>query len=735
MNASGKPLVISTGIYSSYMAYLALLKETGHDCVSGHENEFVEADVILYSKYLTDDFKTANETFLKKNGYRGEVFYLNDYLKDGTFNKRRFAEDIPHFTKLFTPQIAHPALRHVTEFFESTGGVALVYYEEGLGSYENRFTESDLTRFLRLYLHFPLGLNQQWFKQHVLNVTPLEPELFKKYRRKVLVDTKIPFSKKHVLILGSSLHLYNFLNTEEEFKIYRSVINDLLNAGYVPVFKDHPRSQGFFERKITECFGDDVKIISERYEPVEFLRGIEHIAAVIGALSSSLFNFSHFFDTPAFVIREVKNYLKFSSHEYHIFCKTARFFHDYKKFCKVDEKQEKNEKKMREISDNLKGDKKEHIKVIKDTSLVSIIVPVYNVEKYLAECLTSLMRQTYVHTEVIIVNDGSTDRSVEIAEDYVRKYANFKIISQKNGGLSAARNAGKAEALGKYICFVDSDDFLEYTAVEKLVNAAQGSGCEVVRCLHYTYEESADGRWFRTQPVRNPQRFPDFADKVLSYQDHYRILTDLPISACTGMYENTPFFKSIRFPVGKYYEDNYFFWKIVSTGRKLLFLDSCLYYYRSRFDSITKTDGKNDIDNLYVHKMIYDDICKAHREDLFEIFYNRLERVICIHLKKTSKTPYYTAFARESVKIFNATHHDKLRRKDYFKKHEYFLLKKKRFYVLRTFFLLRDFFDKIKKKIKKSLLIRRIMKYLLRYNFAAKVLRKLYKIYSAKFFS
>lgn len=99
---------------------------------------------------------------------------------------------------------------------------------------------------------------------------------------------------------------------------------------------------------------------------------------------------------------------------------------------------------------------------------VSIIVPIYNVEKYLEKCLDSLIGQTYENIELILVNDGSTDRSLEIAERYANKHKQIRLVTQKNGGLSKARNTGIKLAGGEYLCFVDSDDWLEVEAVEKV---------------------------------------------------------------------------------------------------------------------------------------------------------------------------------------------------------------------------------------------------------------------------
>ena len=102
--------------------------------------------------------------------------------------------------------------------------------------------------------------------------------------------------------------------------------------------------------------------------------------------------------------------------------------------------------------------------------MISVIVPVYNVEEYLEECLESIKRQTYTDIEVILVNDGSIDRSKEICERYCEKDSRFKLVSQENKGQSVARNLGMAESKGEFISFVDSDDVLKEDMLEQLIN-------------------------------------------------------------------------------------------------------------------------------------------------------------------------------------------------------------------------------------------------------------------------
>ena len=113
---------------------------------------------------------------------------------------------------------------------------------------------------------------------------------------------------------------------------------------------------------------------------------------------------------------------------------------------------------------------------------ISIIVPVYNVEKYLRRCLDSILAQTYTDYEIILVNDGSTDGSLSICEEYARANGKIKIVSKENGGISSARNAGIREAAGKYIMFCDSDDYVHKTWCERLVRTAERHPEALIAC-------------------------------------------------------------------------------------------------------------------------------------------------------------------------------------------------------------------------------------------------------------
>jgi glycosyltransferase EpsH len=132
--------------------------------------------------------------------------------------------------------------------------------------------------------------------------------------------------------------------------------------------------------------------------------------------------------------------------------------------------------------------------------LVSIVVPVYNVEKYLFQCLDSIVNQTYTNLEIIVVNDGSPDGSYQVFEKFSENDSRIKIINQENAGLSAARNAGIKEATGEYLMFVDSDDWVETTIVENLLSKI--NGVDLIVCSYYrSYENTVIPRFFDVEGI------------------------------------------------------------------------------------------------------------------------------------------------------------------------------------------------------------------------------------------
>lgn len=214
--------------------------------------------------------------------------------------------------------------------------------------------------------------------------------------------------------------------------------------------------------------------------------------------------------------------------------------------------------------------------------LVSVIVPVYNVEKYLKECLDSVAGQTYRNLEIILVDDGSTDNSGVIVDEYKKKTGDkrIKIMHKKNGGLSSARNAGMKHTNGEYIVFVDSDDYIDKAYIEKLYNIACREKADIVACSFKSY--SYDNSILKKSPIW-PEKSLRGVDAI---EDAFK--NKRPSYICLCLYK-TSLFKDndILFPEGQDFEDIPTKIKLLYHANNVAFTNEKLYYYQIRNNSIT----------------------------------------------------------------------------------------------------------------------------------------------------
>lgn len=209
--------------------------------------------------------------------------------------------------------------------------------------------------------------------------------------------------------------------------------------------------------------------------------------------------------------------------------------------------------------------------------LVSIVVPLYKVEAYLEKCIESIQKQTYSNLEIILVDDGSPDQCGQICEEYAEKDTRIHVFHKENGGLSEARNYGVQYATGKYLLFVDSDDFISETLVEKTVNIAETHSCDMVLFDYYYVKNGMT-------EVRTCGEIPE--NKVICLEKEKNLFT-APPSAWSKLF-NRDFYVSsgIEFPKGLYYEDLGTTPKFLLKAERIFYLKEPLYYYMIRSSSI-----------------------------------------------------------------------------------------------------------------------------------------------------
>lgn len=209
-----------------------------------------------------------------------------------------------------------------------------------------------------------------------------------------------------------------------------------------------------------------------------------------------------------------------------------------------------------------------------ESKLVSVIVPVYNVERYLEACIKSICTQSYSDIEIILVDDGSTDRSGEICDEWERRDSRIHTIHKENGGLSDARNVGIEQSNGSWLMFVDSDDTISLNSVEQMYCAAVNNNCELAVCnMVRTYDDGSAESFYA--PVTELT--------VWDGQQRYETLKQP--SVCNKLFR-ADLFEKIQFPKGKFYEDTFVYHVLVHRANKIALTGHDGYFYLSRRESI-----------------------------------------------------------------------------------------------------------------------------------------------------
>lgn len=226
---------------------------------------------------------------------------------------------------------------------------------------------------------------------------------------------------------------------------------------------------------------------------------------------------------------------------------------------------------------------------------VSIIVPIFNASKYLIRCIDSMLNQTLKDIEVILINDGSTDESHKIINEY--NDVRIKYYKRKNYGIGNSRNFGIDKANGEFICFIDSDDYINNTFCEEMYNRCTNNNLDMCICDYYHY-------------IENKQEIEKFmlpSSDDTALEDNPRLLIDINLSSCNKMYRKTLFEnKKLRFPDNLKYEDISFVTKAMLLSKKIGKIDKPLYYFMVHDDSqITIIDEKT-FDIFKILDIVYD---------------------------------------------------------------------------------------------------------------------------------
>ena len=252
--------------------------------------------------------------------------------------------------------------------------------------------------------------------------------------------------------------------------------------------------------------------------------------------------------------------------------------------------------------------------------LVSIIVPIYNVDKYLEECIESLKNQTYKNLEIILINDGSTDNSEQICRKEEKQDNRIVFINKKNGGAASAKNEGLKVVKGDYIAFVDSDDFIEADMIEYMVNTIKKYNSDIVQCSF-------------TNLYKNTEKFKQ--DKIIEQNIGSKDFLELFLTKWdSSLFWNKLFkrevIENVFFKEGRCIDDEFFTYKCVINSKSIVTSNKIVYNYRMRKSGVMKSESsqkqilKDRVDYLYERyelvRKIYKDLDKDFLEHLLTYY-------------------------------------------------------------------------------------------------------------------
>lgn len=310
--------------------------------------------------------------------------------------------------------------------------------------------------------------------------------------------------------------------------------------------------------------------------------------------------------------------------------------------------------------------------------LISVIVPIYNVEQYLDRCIESILNQTYKNLEIILVDDGSTDNCPKICDRWTKKDNRIKVIHKKNGGISSTRNAGLDISTGKFIGFVDGDDSIDETMYEILYKNLIDTNSDISICSMqkiFNYDEI--NKLNKNNKIINNKTFVSINKFDGLFDDKIKDT----IVAWNKLYKKE-IFNELRYPINKQNEDTFLIIKILDKSKKIVYTNLKLYYYFQRIDSIM--NSKFNIKKLDELQAFKEQMLFFKREEYINTKYYKLsllkyaDKTIIYYckLKKFNKENNYTKKIKEIKDDYNEYYKEIINTKiNTKKKIKYFIFK------------------------------------------------------------
>lgn len=281
-----------------------------------------------------------------------------------------------------------------------------------------------------------------------------------------------------------------------------------------------------------------------------------------------------------------------------------------------------------------------------ESEVISIIVPIYNVDNYLERCINSLLSQTYRNLEIILVDDGSTDKSGMICDRYTEIDKRIKVVHKGNGGLSDARNLGICISTGNFLSFVDSDDWIEKEMIETMYNKIVENEADIAICRRFrAYQGGAKQiEVFKTYPKT------DFFDRKTGLK-YLMSFCGYDMSVCDKLFKKSCL-ENIEFPYGKTCEDSYTTYKIFSQSDKVVYINKGLYNYFYRENSITRNSVVNEtvIEATYEQMKFIRDKFPELIPEASSSYITAMVSVLNEYIKRKMKWDSYKKYKSEALK-------------------------------------------------------------------------------------
>ncbi|MEE3427346.1 MAG: glycosyltransferase family 2 protein [Ruminococcus sp.] len=284
-----------------------------------------------------------------------------------------------------------------------------------------------------------------------------------------------------------------------------------------------------------------------------------------------------------------------------------------------------------------------------EQKLLSVVIPVYNVEKYLKEALDSVVNQTYKNLQIILVDDGSTDSSGEICDLYAKQDNRITVIHQENAGAGAAKNAGLELVKGEYFSIIDSDDYIELNMYEKMLGYMESYRSDVVQCLfrNVFVNHKVDCNYLiKSKDVRKVKR-----NKFLK-----EYLYDWKYAIFANKVFKTSLLKDIRFPVGRKIDDEFFTYKLICNSKAIVNTKEVFYNYRMRKSSVMNNNSDErlimDRVDCFIERYEY---IKKYAAKLGEEYYIDLSDKILYYSKELTANKLLLQLAEKYPIKYNLT--------------------------------------------------------------------------------